>query len=228
MSKNRFLLIPLAGVPLAMAISCVPGTAHAATAPSTADTTFMTANEQTNLAEITLGNLALTRSSSSAVRGLAQKTVSDHKVAQAKLKGVATKLNVTLPSAPNATQRAQAAQLKGLSGASFDQLYLRNQVAGHKLSITGTNKEISSGSSMTVVGYAKGYLPVAQMHLKMAQTDLAASSGGGPGSVKAGSGGAAATNSGTDLGLGWTAGAAGLAVLGGAALFVDRRRRALR
>ncbi len=219
----RYVMI--AGASLAVAVSCVPGTAFAATVPSPADTTFVMANQQTNLAEIAVGKLALAHSSSTAVRQLARTTMSDHESAKAKLKTVADALKITLPSAPNATQQAQAAQLKGLSGASFDQLYLRDQIAGHKLSISGTETEIATGSSASVVSYAKGYLPVAQMHLKMAQTDLAASSGSGPGTVKAGSGGEAATNTGTNLGLDWTGGAIGLALLGGAALVVDRRRR---
>lgn len=225
MPKKNVRYVMIAGVSLAVTVSCLPGTAFAATAPSPADTTFMKANQQTDLAEIALGKLALTHSSSSAVQQLAHKTMSDHEIAKAKLKTVAADLKVTLPTAPNATQQAQAAQLKGLSGASFDQLYLRDQVAGHKLSISGTQTEIATGSSASVISYAMGYLPVAQMHLKMAQTDLAASSGSGPGSVRAGSGGAAATNAGTNLGLDWTAGAVGLALLGGAALVVDRRRR---
>lgn len=228
MSNHRMRYLTLAGATVAVAATCLPSTAFAATAPSAADKTFVTANEQTNLAEITLGNLALAHSSSSDVKQLAQKTLSDHQVAQTKLKKVAADLGLTLPTAPNATQQAQAAQLKGLSGSSFDQLYLRDQVAGHKLSITGTNTEISTGSSSSVVTYAKGYLPVAQMHLTMAQADLGTTSGGGPGTVQAGSGGAAATNTGTDLSLGWTTGALGLALLGGAAFVVDRRRRALR
>lgn len=228
MPKTHLRYVPLAGASLAVAICCVPATASAATAPTSTDTTFMKTNEQTNLAEIAVGKLAMSHSSSSAVKQLAQKTMSDHEVAQAKLKTVAASLQVTLPTAPNATQQAQATQLKGMSGPSFDQLYLRDQVAGHQLSISATNTEISTGSNAAVLSYAKGYLPVAQMHLKMAQADLASSSGSGPGSVRAGSGGAAATNAGTNLGLDWTAGALGLAVLGGAVLLVDRRRRALR
>ncbi|MBO1765464.1 DUF4142 domain-containing protein [Allobranchiibius sp. GilTou38] len=228
MSMHRTRYITLAGASLAVAATCLPATAFAATSPSTADKTFVTANEQVNLAEIAIGQLAMTHSSSAAVRTLAQKTMSDHMAAKAKLTTVAANLGLPLPSAPNAMQQAQAAQLKGLTGSSFDQLYLRDQVAGHETSIAGTDTEIRTGSSATVVSYARGYLPVAQMHLRMAQADLASSSGSGPGSVQAGSGGQAATNEGTDLRLGWTAGAVGLALLGGGAVYADRRRRALR
>lgn len=225
MTKKNVRYIPVAGVSLAVVMTCLPGTAFAAAAPSAGDTTFIKGNQQTNLAEIALGKLALSHSSSAAVKQLATTTMSDHQSAKAKLSTVAAELKVALPAAPNPTQQAQAAQLKKLSGTSFDQLYLRDQIAGHHLSITGTQTEITTGSSPAVLTYAKGYLPVAQMHLKMAQADLAASSGAGPGSVRAGSGGAAAPNTGTNLGLDWTAGAAGLALLGGAALLVDRRRR---
>ena len=142
----------------------------AATAkPSAQDVTWMTANAQTDLAEISLGTLVASKSTNTATLSLAKTTKSQHKTALAKLTVIAKASHVTLPTSPNATQLKQAAQLKKLSGITFDKTYDKDQIAGHILSITQTKAEIKKGSDTKVVGFAKYYLPIAEMHLKMAQ-----------------------------------------------------------
>lgn len=167
--------------------------ASARVAPTAQDRSFAAASAQTNLAEITIGKIALRRSQSNAVTALAHKTMSDHRSAQTKLTAAAKSAGITLPTAPNATQQAQATQLKQVASGSFDATYLRIQVAGHQLAVAATKKEIGSGSGNAIVSYAKQTLPVITGHLQMAQHDLNAL--GGPGRVPAGNGGQAATSS---------------------------------
>ncbi len=190
------------------------GVASAHAAASGQDSTFVTGNEQTNLAEITIGQLALQRSSNTAVRQLATMTISDHQAAQAKLKPVAQALTLTLPTVPSAMQQQQAAQLQAASAAQFDTLYSQIQVAGHQTAIADTNTEISGGGDPSVVTYAKGYLPVATMHLQMAQDALSQLTGT-PNGVPAGNGGQAA-----EVGTGTPAWAIATTVGGTAAAIV--------
>ena len=190
-------------------------------ATNATDQTFATKNEQTNLAEQTIGQIALQRASSNAVKDLATKTIADHKSAQAKLETVAKSANLTLPSTPNAQQQSQAAQLKSVSAADFDSTYLQIQLAGHQLSIADTQTELNSGSDQALISYAKGYLPVAQMHLDMTQQDLAAL--GLPTGAPAGTGGQAATGQRDHLmAAGGLGGAALLLLVAGAVVY--RRR----
>lgn len=151
------------------------------------DLAFIQANAQTNLAEITLGELALERAQYDSTRELAQMTLTDHQAALGKLQGVAADLGVTLPDAPNAEQQSQAATLKATDTADFDAAYAQIQVAGHQKSIAATNAELAGGSDASVLAYAEGYLPVATHHLEMAQDVVAEV--GTPTSVPAGSGG---------------------------------------
>jgi putative membrane protein len=137
---------------------------------STQDVTWMTANAQTDLAEISLGTLVASKTTNAETLSLAKVTKSQHKTALAKLSTVAKELHVTLPTSPNATQLKQAAQLKKLSGLTFDKTYEQDQIAGHLLSISQTNTEISKGIDAKVVDFANYYLPIAKMHLKMART----------------------------------------------------------
>jgi putative membrane protein len=143
---------------------------------ATQDVTWMTANAQTDLAEISLGTLVASKSTNADTLSLAKVTKSQHKLALAKLSTLAKSLHVTLPTSPNAAQLKQANQLKKLSGMSFNKTYDQDQIAGHVLSISQTNTEISKGRDAKVVDFANYYLPIAQMHLKMAQklkTELA-------------------------------------------------------
>ncbi len=225
---NRFTVksVGAAAALSAVAIATVSSAPAANAAPAAADKAFVAANEQVNLAEITVGAIALQRSHSATVRSLATKTVSDHKAAMAKLKTLAASENITLPAAPNAAQQSQAATLKSVSASKFDLTYAQFQVAGHKISIAGTKTEISGGSDSSVVNYAKYYLPVAQMHLTMAQ-DAVSTLAGTPTSVPAGTGGFAATTSAGSERAAWLEGALGVLLVIGAALGLTRRRRTL-
>jgi putative membrane protein len=208
-------------------VMSVAAAGHAgAAAPNDQDSSYITSNAQTNLAEIAIGELALERAQNESTRELAQMTLTDHQAALAKLQAVADQLGVTLPDAPNTEQQSNAATLKSVSTAAFDATYAQIQVAGHQRSISGTNAEIAGGADPAVVEYAKGYLPVATHHLQMAQ-EVVAEVGGAPTAVPAGSAGLAAATSSTTVLAQVLLGAAGLGVLilGMAGLL---RRRSLR
>lgn len=221
MPRRLFLAPALlaAGVVLSAQVALAP-TSLAAANPT--DQSFATKNEQTNLAEITIGQLALQRATSTAVKDLATKTIADHKSAQSKLQTLAKSLNISLPTAPNAQQQSQAAQLKSVSSTDFDSTYLQIQLAGHQLSIADTNTEITGGSDTGIVSYAKGYLPVAQMHLNMTQQDLAAL--GLPTGAPAGSGGQARTGQRTDTTEAMVLGGVAVLLIGGGVLLFGTRR----
>jgi putative membrane protein len=194
-------------------------------APAAADTTFMHDNAQTNLAEITIGKIAESRAQSADTKALAEKTMSDHEAALTKLKAVAKSVGFVLPDAPNAAQQADAAKLTSISQDQFDLTYAQVQVAGHQLSIAGTKTELATGDTAEVKTYADGYLPVAQMHLVMAQELLTTLGGATPTAVPAGSGGAGATTATSTRMLQLALGVLGLVLLMFAAGTIARRRR---
>ena len=225
MRKLAVLAVAAATVLLPVGWSAQASAATVAAAPNAVDLTYLQKNAQTNLAEITLGTIAQSRAQSDAALELAQKTKADHEAALAKLQTVADNLDVTLPTAPNPAQQADAAKLKSVSDEAFDLTYAQIQVVGHQLSIADTNTELSAGSDESVQGFASYYLPVAQMHLTMA-TDLLSSLGGSvPSAVPAGSGGAGATTSPATLAAELALGVLGMALIGVAFTLVSRRRR---
>ena len=224
MFKSRTKVVlgsTLAGSVAAASLLLAPS---AVAAPTAQDVSFLKGNEQVNLAEITIGKIALQRATSATARSVATVTISDHVKAMAKVKALATAESVTLPTAPNALQQSQAATLKTIAAGKFDLAYLQIQVAGHNMSIGATNTEISGGSDAKTVAYARYYLPVATMHLNMAREGVA-TLGGNPNGVPAGTGGQGAITSNADVRDAWASGLVGLALvaLGGFAL--ARRRR---
>lgn len=213
-----------AGVLAAMAVLFTVAPSTYAAAPSGQDTTFAAGNAQTSLAEITVAGIALDRSDNPQTRELATKTKTDHAAALKKLTTAADQVGITLPDEPSADQKADAATLRNVSAADFDATYAQIQVAGHQKSVASTNTEISTGQDPAIVDYAKGYLPVASMHLKMAE-DLLASTGATPTAAPAGNGGQAAmVSAGSTTVVPWSILAAGLMLLGGIAW--ARRRTA--
>jgi putative membrane protein len=206
--------------------SAGPAGAQARTATASAqDISWAQATAQTDLAEIAIGQLAQQRASHSATKMMAQVTISDHTKALASLKSVASQAGITLPSAPSATQQAQAAQLKTVASGQFDATYDSTQIQGHELSISATRTELAAGSSTAVMDNASAYLPVAEKHLQMAESDYTALGGSVssvPG-VSAGTGGLAAVQPADDAP--WlAAGAIGAVLLVGTGTFGLRRR----
>jgi putative membrane protein len=141
---------------------------------SAQDVQFLQGNARTDLAEITIGKLALLKAQHADTKMMAKGTISDHTKALAKLKAVAKTLDVALPSSPGTVQKAAAAKLMAVPAAQFDKTYDNIQITGHVESIAHTKTEIVVGKDAAVIAFAKYYLPVAEKHLRMARADLAA------------------------------------------------------
>ncbi len=214
----------LTGV-IGVAAVAVAGTASAAPASLSAqDRAFMQSNQQGNLAEVSIGQLALGRAQFPATRALADKTISDHQRLSGELTALAARDGVSLPSAPNAEQQQLAAALRSISPAAFDRSYDAGQIVAHRQALAGDLAELMSGSDSAVKSYARDYQVTATPHLTMAIADLAALTGSAPSAVVAGSGGLVATNRGSSDGA--LAGlAGGLVLMAGSGTLLARRRR---
>jgi putative membrane protein len=86
-------------------------------------------------AEIELGQLALQKSQDADVRAYAQRMVKDHTAADAKLKKIASKDNITLPTALDAEHQAVKQKLAGLQGDAFDREYKQQMEKGHEKAV---------------------------------------------------------------------------------------------
>src|SRR5947209_2384630 len=148
----------------AIAFSLASGSAFA----QGADQKFIKEAIEGNLAEVQMGQLAQQNGASQGVKDFGQMLVTDHGQANTKAQSVASALNVTPPTEPNAKQKKDYDKMSKLNGAAFDKAFAQHMVADHKKDIAEFQKETKS-KNQTLAAFASDTLPTLQKHLKSAQ-----------------------------------------------------------
>ncbi len=100
--------------------------------------------------------------------------VTDHTAANDKLKAIAERKNIKLPSSPSVGQMATKTKLEVLSGSTFDKSYIRGMVEDHEQDIKEFQTEANSGQDPDAKAYAAVTLPTLKLHLKKIQAIAAA------------------------------------------------------
>jgi putative membrane protein len=167
--KSLFSLTAAVGV---LAVSGLMG-ASSDTPITGADSRFATKAAAGGMAEVKLGELAQKNASSPDVKAFGQKMVDDHSKAGDKLKTIASKNNLNLPSSMDAKDQAVYDRLSKLQGADFDRAYMQDMVKDHKTDVAEFQKEANSGKNADLKSFASDTLPTLQEHLKMAQDTAA-------------------------------------------------------
>jgi putative membrane protein len=149
----------------------VQSAAQAQTTPSlsTSDATFINTVGSGGIAEVRFAQLAQTKASSPDVRQFASKMITDHSAANQQLASLAQSKQMTPPSSMDATHEQLYQQLRGMSGAAFDQAYMNSQVQDHTAVMDALETEIQNGSDADVRNFAEQVLPTIQQHLQMAR-----------------------------------------------------------
>ena len=96
-------------------------------------------------AEVQLGQLAQQKSQSADVKQFGQKMVQDHSQLGEEMKAVAKSLGVKEPKGPSKKDKQLMAKLQGLSGAQFDEEYIKAMIKDHKQDL----KEFKDQAQMT-------------------------------------------------------------------------------
>lgn len=168
----RKTLFMLAAVALALVGS---GVAQAQSETiSDQDKTFLKGQQETNIAEVQLGKVAIERATTQTVRDLAQMLIAEHQKVMELNRALSTKLGLPVPEQPSAEQQAMGEKIKAQTGAAFDAAYVAAQVEGHTKSVSKAQQEVSSGSHPEVKAFATEYIPRAQRHLQHSQAAQAA------------------------------------------------------
>jgi putative membrane protein len=82
-------------------------------------------------AEIELANIALNNTKNEEIRLYAERMVKDHSAADAKLKKIAAKENLSLPQSLDAEHQAVKQKLSALKDDAFDREYRKEMAKGH-------------------------------------------------------------------------------------------------
>ncbi|MDB6031830.1 MAG: outer membrane protein [Verrucomicrobiales bacterium] len=129
------------------------------------DRLFIFKAAEDSLLEITLGQLAQTNSTNSAVQQFGARLVADHTNTLAQAQPLATNLGVTLPTTLNAEAQQLVQNLAALTGADFDKAFLEASIASHKKDIGLFEKAALRGRNAEVRAFARNNIPVLATHL---------------------------------------------------------------
>jgi putative membrane protein len=136
---------------------------------SITDRVFVKNAMEGGLAEVQLGQLTLQKSNNDQVKQFAQRMIDDHTKLNEDMKPVAHQLGVDVPDQVSKKDRNVMNKLQGLSGAAYDQAYIKDMVKDHKGDLSEFQAEASSGLDQTVKDAAAQGSKVIAQHLQMAQ-----------------------------------------------------------
>lgn len=126
-----------------------------------------------NLMEIDLGKAAKKKAASAAVKEYGAMLVKDHTESNTKLKALAKKSGQTIPAEKPANDvekkelaatKANAAELKKLSGTQFDAMFLRTMVNDHEKELAKIDTKIGEVENAELADLLRAKKPVLQHH----------------------------------------------------------------
>ncbi len=155
---------------VALPAAAQPDTASATQSSlSAADTVFIENAAKGDMAEIQLGNTALSKSSNDQVKALAQRVVDDHTKANAALKTLAESKKVSFPFDPGKDAKNENDKLQSMKPAGFDQAWCKAMVKDHQDAIKLFTAEGKDTKDTDIQEFVKTNLPTLKSHLDAAQ-----------------------------------------------------------
>jgi putative membrane protein len=121
-----------------------------------------------NLTEIQMGQLAQKNGNSDGVRSFGKTLEQDHSDANQKAVAAAKSLGVTPPTEPTSKQKRDYDRMSRMTGAKFDEQFIKDMVADHKKDIREFEKEAKKNDAAG--SFAKEALPTLHKHLDTAQS----------------------------------------------------------
>ncbi len=136
-----------------------------------ADETFVESAAMSNMAEIEMGELALTKGTDSLVRAFAESMVNDHTTAQDELADIADNDDdVDWPANLDQEHQGILETLSQFEGHRFDSAYIASQVTAHERAVQLFQRGRDNGRNSDVRSYINKYLPKIEMHLEKADS----------------------------------------------------------
>ena len=132
-------------------------------------TALMNAAAASNMAEVELGKLAVSKAANNDVKQFGQKMIDDHSKNLEELKKLAEQKNTPLPPDILPTQKEAKEKLSKLNGAEFDKEYVKTMVEDHKKDVTAFEAATKTVGDADVKAFAEKTLPTLKMHLEIIQ-----------------------------------------------------------
>jgi putative membrane protein len=167
---------------VSLGLACVAVAQDAGKAVKLDDRTFVMMAAMSDMAEITLGKVAVAQAGSDDVKKFGQKMIDDHTKSSMELMAL-LKSKGLAPPAPAIDQKhkAEMDQLTRLRGADFDRAYMGMMVKDHMKVEQLYEAQSKQGQDPDLKAFAVKVLPVVQEHLKLAKTISGKIGAGGTG-----------------------------------------------
>jgi len=153
----------------AFVLLAASGFGFSATAATPADDDFVMKAANGGKMEVELGRLAAKKARNGAVKSFGRRMVVDHTKAGNKLKILASRKHITLPSDLDAEGHEAMQRLSALSGSEFDRAYMEMMVNDHDKDVAEFETESKSSSDADVKAFAARTLPTLRIHLRLAR-----------------------------------------------------------
>ncbi len=153
--------------------SILPALAQGGTL-SDSDKAFLAKDSRGATYELKSAALAATKAKRQDVKSYAQKLVHDHQTYNAALQKLGTDEGITLPTEPDAADKAKMAELEALNGEAFDTLYIQEALRINSEDKMDADKEKAATKSATVKAFIAKFADMDAEHERLART-LAAS-----------------------------------------------------
>jgi len=128
---------------------------------------FLETATKTGLLEITLGNLAIDKTSNHELRNFGKLMVRDHTRINERLKVLAEEKRLKLPASMTSTQLEQVRQMAEMKTAYFEKLYLKMMIENHNRDVE-LFKGATSSPDTAISNFSRKYLPVLEIHREKA------------------------------------------------------------
>jgi putative membrane protein len=150
-----------------LALTCSVPAVLAQSQTADQDKTFLKDATEGSLKEIGLSKLALEKSKDADVRMFATKMIHDHTMLINSMKPFAERWQVTPPAHMSATADAKYAELKVLTGDTFNKAYIKAMVADHHEDLGKFDNEIASTQNASFKAAVTKGRSIVQQHTDM-------------------------------------------------------------
>lgn len=130
------------------------------------DAQFAMDAADSGLAEVQLGEAALTKGSSPKVKEFGKMMVGDHTKANDELKAIAADKGISLAMQPSESKQKDAAGIISKSGKDFDKAYLAQMVKDHKKTVSLFEDGHKNVQDPDIRAFIDKTLPVLKTHLQ--------------------------------------------------------------
>jgi putative membrane protein len=170
MKKLTFILALGTMVALSPAFAAPKEKSEKAPASETAsasDKAFIMKAADGGMTEVELGKIAEKNGQKEDVKSFGGQMVKDHGKANDDLKGIASKMNVTVPDKVSAKHQAKIDKMSKMSGAAFDTAYIKGMVEDHEKTAAEFEKARGQVKNEDLKKFIDDTLPVVKSHLEM-------------------------------------------------------------